>query len=120
MVLLGMGVSGAMVLLFHSVRILHKAELVSRSAPEVMGLAEAGPAGFDPNPPLPGAPAASTSEPSASWVEWWWEDHGLVVRHHLPGEGASVGRRIHVSWAGGVRPIPLEAEAESDAPESEP
>ncbi len=117
LVLLGVGVSGAMVLLFHSVRILHQADLVSRSAPQVLELAEAGPAGFDPNSPFPGAPVASISESPAWWMEWWWEDDGLVVQHHLTGGGASVERRIHISWAGGVRPIPLGAEAESNAPE---
>ena len=120
MVLLGVGVSGAMVLLFHSVRILHQADLVSRSVPRVVDVAEAGPTGFDLGSPLPGAPMDSTSDPHAWWMEWWWEDGDLVVRHHFPGQGASVGRRIHVSWAGTVGSIPLGAEGEPEATEPEP
>jgi len=116
MVLLGVGVSGAMVLLFHSVRILHQADLVSRSAPQVVEVAEVGPTGFDPGSPLPGAPADSTSVPSPSSMEWWWEDGDLLVQHHLPGQGAAVGRRIRVSWAGGLAST-AEAEANIEAPE---
>jgi hypothetical protein len=119
MVLLGAGISGAMVLLFHSVRILHQADLVSRAAPQVMDLAERGPVGFDPGSPLPESPEDPASEPSAMWMEWWWEDGDLVVRHHLTGQGASVGRRIHVPWAGGIASIPLEAEAGAEVPEPE-
>jgi hypothetical protein len=104
MVLLGVGVSGAMVLLFHSVRIQHQADRVSRSAPQVVDLAEAGPAGSGEGAPAPGAPADSTSGPAGPWMEWWWEDGELVVQHHLPGQGAPVGRRIRVPWAESTEP----------------
>lgn len=91
LVLLGVGVSGALLLMVHASKAMHRADLVTRSAPFVAGLAEAGPWDSE-------GTAEEVGQGSTAPVDWWWQEGVLEVHHRLPGEGGRLGRRIHIRW----------------------
>jgi hypothetical protein len=98
MVLLGVGVSGALVLLGQASRAMHRAGELSGSAPLAALLAEAGPEGMGIPESMEGAGGDGDGDPDRA-VAWWWDDGGLELRlgPAAPGTG-KVGRRVRVVW----------------------
>jgi hypothetical protein len=92
LVLLGVGISGAFLLLMQATGTMHRADRLSRSVPFVAALAEAGP--MEPE----GTVEVPVGDGSPVRLDWWWEEGALAVHHHLPGAGAPVGRRIPIPW----------------------
>lgn len=92
LVLLGVGISGAFLLLVHASRTMHRADRLSHSVPFVAALAEGGP--VDPD----GTVEVPVGDGSPVRVDWWWEEGALAVHHHFHGDSAPVGRRIPIPW----------------------
>jgi hypothetical protein len=104
MVLLAVGVSGALVLVGQASRAMHRAGALSGSAPLAVLLGEAGPEGLG----LPESMAGDAWDgvgDAGGPLTWWWEDAGLELRLGPAGDtGGRNGRRIRVAW---LDPLPL-------------
>jgi hypothetical protein len=104
MVLLAVGVSGALVLLGQASRAMHRAGALSMSAPLAAVLAEAGPDGVGIPGSMEGEGRNEDGE-AGSPLTWWWEGASLELRLGQDGPGGgTAGRRVRVAW---LDPLPL-------------
>lgn len=93
MVLLGVGLSAAVVLLAEAVRVMERADILAQGAPVV-----AGEALF-----VPGMADGRARRPSLE-LEWWWDDNGLRVVQRRAEGAPEMARFIRVPWD---RPSPV-------------